>query len=238
MAAGPVRHNRHVTNHALSELESEIAALLSAPRMAAYLAASPDGTTRSALELYRWNLRASAAFYESIHYLEVALRNVCDNAIAAWHRANHRDAAPWYRCARMPLKPEARSKVNQAIAFATMRGTRPELPGRVVTELPFGFWRSLVSEAYNRSLWQPILRPAFPTVRRGRLHGALGEFVTIRNRTSHGEPIHHRDLAADYQLLLRTAGCIHPALAAWVANTTAVPAVLAGSPANSPPKAI
>jgi hypothetical protein len=130
----------------------------------------------------------------------------------------------------VPLTPEARNKVRQAVAFATMNGTRPELHGRVITELSFGFWRSLLSDTYNRTLWQPILRPVFPGVRRGRLHHAVGEFLTIRNRVSHGEPIHTRNLAADYQLLLTTAEHINPSLAAWIAATSSVPAELANRP--------
>ncbi len=213
-----------------TRLHADIAALLSTPRIAAYIAATQDGTTASALDLYRWNLRISAAFYESLHYLEVALRNTADTAIDTWHSTSHTDTLPWYRCPIMPLTPAARSKVRQAVSFATMKGTRPELHGRVITELSFGFWRSLLSDAYNRTLWQPILRTAFPGVRRGKLHHAVGEFLTLRNRISHGEPIHSRDLAADYQLLLTTAAHLCSSLATWIAATSAVPAELGNRP--------
>lgn len=212
-------------------LDADVAALLSKPRVGAYIAASSDGALSSALALYRWNLRVSAGFYESIHYLEVSLRNTIDTAISDWHTATHTDGTPWYRCASMPLSPEARVKVRQAVGFATMNGTQPEIHGRVITELSFGFWRSLLADSYNRALWQPILRATFPSVRRGRLQHAVGEFLMIRNRISHGEPIHARDLAADYRLLLKTAGYVHPSLAAWIAGTSSVPDILTKRPA-------
>ena len=216
---------------ATATVDADMAVLLSGPRVGAYIAASPDGTLGSALALYRWNLRVSAAFYESIHYLEVALRNTIDGAMDDWHTANHTDGTPWYRCASMPLSSEARGKVRQAVGFATVNGTQPEIHGRVITELSFGFWRSLLADSYNRTLWQPILRPTFRSVRRGRLHFAVGELLMIRNRISHGEPIHARDLESDYRLLLKTAGYVHPSLEAWIASTSSVPDMLAMRPA-------
>ena len=69
----------------------------------------------------------SAAFYESIHYLEVALRNTIDVALSDWHVANHMDGTPWYHCASIPLSPEARARVRQAIGFATMNPEFPKL---------------------------------------------------------------------------------------------------------------
>ncbi|MDR1151304.1 MAG: hypothetical protein LBK72_02290 [Bifidobacteriaceae bacterium] len=182
------------------------------------------------MALYRWNLRASTAFYESIHYFEVALRNTVDESIAAWHHANHADSDPWYRCPAMPLTPQARGRVLQAIRFATRSGTRPELHGRVLCELSFGFWRSLFSDAYSRTLWQPCLREAFPRARRGRLHDAIGEFLVLRNRIAHYEPIHNRDLDADYRMLLKTSGFVHPALAQWISHTSLVPQVIGERP--------
>jgi hypothetical protein len=211
-------------------LEADIKDLLSKPRFDAYATASKDGSTSAALDLYKWNLRVSAAFYESIHYLEVALRNREDTAISDWHDSNHTDTDPWYRCNRMPLNPEARYKIRKAIDFATMNGERPETHGSVVTELSFGFWRSLLADSYNRSLWQPILMPMFPTVRRGRLHQAIWVFVMLRNRISHGEPIHSRDLASDYQLLLKTAAYIHPSLRTWIETTSFIPIALQQRP--------
>jgi len=74
-------------------------------------------------------------------------------------------------------------------------------------------------------------RVAFPGVRRGRFQFAVAQFLMIRNRISHGEPIHTRDLAMDYRLLLKTAGYVHPSLEVWIAVTSSVPTMLAKRPA-------
>jgi hypothetical protein len=105
-------------------LNADIATLLSAPRIGAYLAAAPGGDLASALGPYRWNLCVSAAFYESIHYLEVALRNTIDVALVGWCQTNHADKNPWYRCPAVPLSAEAQTRIHQAVGFATMSGGR------------------------------------------------------------------------------------------------------------------
>jgi len=214
----------------ITVITEDISRLLSAPRIEAYRMQTVEQTLESALDLYCWNLRMSAAFYESIHYLEVALRNTIDTAMHTWHQGNHADGEPWYRCISTPLRSEARVKVIKAMHYATEQGARQEVHGRVLTELSFGFWRSLLSGSYNRSLWEPILRHSFPQVRRGKLFHAMGVFLTIRNRISHGEPIHRRNLEADYRLLVKTSGFIHPSLQEWIVGTSPIPTELENRP--------
>lgn len=56
--------------------------LLSPARMAPYLAAH-GGRWEGAVRLYDWNTSVGGAFFESIHYLEVGLRNAVDDAASA-----------------------------------------------------------------------------------------------------------------------------------------------------------
>ena len=120
-------------------------------RLHPYLVAC-SGDAGAALRLYGWNCEISGAFFESLHYIEVGLRN------------------------------------------ATRDG-RVEVHGRVIAELPLGFWSSLLGNDYNRRLWQPCLRTAFDgPVRRTHLHAELNDLRLLRNRIAHHEPIHGRDL--------------------------------------------
>lgn len=53
--------------------------LLSPARMAPYVSTVAHDWNK-ALALYDWNTCIGAAFFESIHYLEVGLRNAMDNS--------------------------------------------------------------------------------------------------------------------------------------------------------------
>jgi len=135
------------------------------------------------MDLYIWNSQAAAAFYESLHLLEVALRNTLNNALTAhW-------SPTWYRDRSVPLSPGSRTEVAKAIQRATQGGIT-ESPGRVVAELTFGFWWSLLGDNYDQRLWKPCLKQAFPaSVRRRRLHATLDDLRRLRNRCAHHEPI-------------------------------------------------
>lgn len=210
-------------------VRAELAQLLSQARLAPYKLAVAGGKLDAALELYVWNLSAAMAMFETIHYFEVGLRNTMHEALEAWaRRLGATD--PWYRDPLVPLDPGSRAKIRQAIGRATDHGARPERPGGVVAELTFGFWWSLLAANYNRTLWQPCLRTAFPGARRQKLHDALDHIRILRNRIAHHEPIHTRDLLADYLVLVDTAERISPRLAWWIDNTSRVPVVLRQRP--------
>ncbi|TCC33343.1 hypothetical protein [Kribbella sindirgiensis] len=204
--------------------------LLSEARLGPYLAAT-DGSLTSALRLYDWNTQASSAFHEELHYVEVGLRNAMDRQLAAWAKGLGAQSS-WYADSRVPLTPRTRRKVADARNNAT-RGGRPELHGKVVAELMLGFWWSLLSDEYNRRLWQPCLQYAFDgPVRRTRLHSELDELRRLRNRIAHHEPIHGRDLLADHQRVLDVARRISPRLSERVEAVSRVPKLLVERPAT------
>jgi hypothetical protein len=207
--------------------------LLSQPRLQPYRAAN-GGDLAAALELYQWNVEISACFYESLHYLEIGLRNAMDWHLERW-AAGIGASQPWYRDPAVPLTGTTRKAIDKARGRATADG-RPELHGRVTAELMLGFWWSLLADEYNRRLWQPCLQYAFDgSVRRRQLHLALDDLRRLRNRIAHHEPIHTRDLKVDYANLLDTSGRISPHLRAQIETTSRVRAVLArrpGPPAN------
>lgn len=204
-------------------IKTELQRCLSQPRLGTYEAACGHDFDL-AIDLYVWNGQAAAAFHEAMHLLEVALRNTLNEALTAhW-------STTWYRDPTVPLTPGSRNKVREAIGHATAGGVA-ETPGRVVAELTFGFWWSLLAYNYNRPLWEPCLRAAFPsTARRGRLHSSLDEMRKLRNRCAHHEPIFVRNLASDWQTLVTITGLFSPTFRTWVESVSRVPAVIAAKP--------
>lgn len=181
---------------------------LSEARLAPYLRISGSDVVR-AERLYYWNLEAASAFYGPLHFLEVSLRN-------AFHRhlSTQFDRGDWWEAA--PLTGHSLRQVEKATDHA--EGNLRNRPGRtvcpddVVAELSFGFWVSLISRHYDRYLWVPVLHRAFrdcPEPRRSLYDGLLS-LVLFRNRIMHHEPVHHRDLAADYAKLTRMLGYVEP----------------------------
>lgn len=186
--------------------------------MAPYLAAC-EGDPERAIELYDWNVKVSSAFFESIHYLEVGLRNVMDEALSAAF------GSTWLS----PASPVLTDRSRKSIAIALKHAGGTTAPhGKIVAELPFGFWWSLLADEYNRPLWQPALRHAFEApVRRRKLHAELDDVRRLRNRIAHHEPIHGRDLEADLARVVDLAGRVGAALGPHIAVTSRVPQVLA-----------
>jgi len=194
--------------------------LLSTPRMATYLAATA-GDVSEAVDLYRWNLDSATSLFESIHYLEVAVRNRVDEALVrlAGPGADWVDAP-----ATVPLNPGTRQSVQRARDHA-LRERHDVTHGHVIAELTFGFWPYLFAGDDNRTLWQPALKNAFPGVARATLHDELKAVSRLRNRIAHHEPIFALDLAAEYARVLGAAEHVEPRLGWWIDSTSRVESV-------------
>ncbi|MGL4744723.1 MAG: hypothetical protein ACRCXL_10115 [Dermatophilaceae bacterium] len=205
--------------------------LLSTARLRPYQAAA--GSAEDGMRLYDWNSQVSAAFYESLHYLEVGLRNVFDQELSRWASARGTTES-WYTAREVPLNQGARKRIEEARERATERWTISESHGKVVAELSFGFWWSLTADRYDSRLWAPCLRSAFDgPVRRRILHAVLDDFRKLRNRIAHHEPVHNRALDVDYAMLLDTASRISPLLRDQIVATSRIPAVLGDRPQRS-----
>jgi hypothetical protein len=177
--------------------------------------------------LYEWNISVSGAFYETLGAVEVLLRNAIHDNLAAWHRAAARPGS-WFDHPAANLSAPALA--DMAKARARLRA--PETEGRIVADLPFGFWRFPLERRHQANLW-PRLRPAFPNLPHGRrellrdnvlvLHG-------LRNRLAHDEPVHALDLAATHGLMLDVADYVDIAARDWLQGVTRVPSLLACPP--------
>lgn len=200
----------------------ELEASFSSDRMGTYLAAA-QGDRERAARLYAWNTAVSAAFYGSLQALEVALHN-------AMHvQLSNPYGEDWYDNAGAGLDRRSLERIADAKRELRRRGYGVR-PSRMLAELSFGFWVSLLGSggrlpssrsraSYEMTLWRPALRKAFP--HRGRLtraqaHGPLDELRKLQNRIAHHEPIFANDLSKDYERILELAGWISPGTRGWI----------------------
>lgn len=203
------------------EQASEVRAAISIERLAPYDMAC-DGDTVAALRLYAWNAEVAAAFWGPLHCLEVVMRNAMHRELAA--RFGRPD---WWSSPALGLHPFADRRVRELLDRHQV-GVGPD---RIVADLEFGFWVSLLGRGndYEMRLWRPALHRAFPGYRgpRATLSDQMGSVRLFRNRIAHHEPIYYRHLEADHAKILRFIEVVSPATAGWARRCDRVPAVLA-----------
>jgi len=180
-----------------------------------------------AVQRYEWNVAISAALFETLAIVEVAIRNMVHESLAHW--SEQRGTGPDWFANRHGLLAERSVRAIDGALDRLAQRHRSITPGYLISELPFGFWRFLLSNRYRTTLWPVALRHAFPH----RVHAAptdlfrsVAQLHGLRNRIAHHEPIHRRDLGADYQACLFVLGAIDPQVRDWVARRSRVPGLL------------
>ena len=126
------------------------------------------------------------------------------------------------------------TRTNRA-RFDSTNGTSQKMnkdvyPSRVVSELPFGFWKYLLSKRYESSLWTQCLRHAFPGLqpqRRSLVFSSVHESHVLRNRIAHHEPIFNRDLRADSQRIFSVLEWIDVTPSIWARSLSRVESIWA-----------
>lgn len=212
---------------------SALARSIGSERLRGYLGACGGDELRG-LDLYLWNGRVSAAVFEDIGFVEVALRNACHEQLSRWH-ADLGHQSPWY------FSPELFPRHMQDVGNARGRvaqGKKPETEGRVVAQMTFGFWRLLHSKRYEATLWQWALRRVYPPgTSRAEVYDRLGHINVLRNRIAHHEPVHALALGdaalgleAVHRELLEIARMIDADVGTWITSTSRVGSLLVERP--------
>ena len=159
-------------------------------------------------------------------------------------RAMHRELAAcygeeWYDKPAAGLDRGARERIADA-RMTAQRARRTATPPRVVATLPFGFWVALLSAGgrieragpkadYEKTLWRPALRNAFPhraPLTRRQAHEPLDVLRALRNRIAHHEPVFARPLREDHDRILEVTGWISVDVRAWIDQHSRVPRLL------------
>jgi hypothetical protein len=191
--------------------DDQLAALqktLSAERMQPYMLLA-NNDRRLALKLYEWNTALSESFYGLLQGLEIALRNAMHSAMCeAYGRAD------WYDVCPLSVGHKEMIRKAQERIIADKKHL---IPGKVVSELTFGFWVVLTSPPYAQSLWDKFLHKAFvKKLGRKAIHKRLDKIRKLRNRIAHHESILERNLKDDFSLIVQTVHWICPITAEWL----------------------
>jgi hypothetical protein len=207
---------------------SDLERLFSAERLSTYLAHC-NGDFAAAVEMYRWNSAITAAFWEPIGHLEVALRNTLDDRLAARHLRLGRPES-WLDDPAQELSSRARLDIAGARDRVRQKGKRAS-DGQTISELSFGFWRFLITKKLT-GLW-PDLASGFPHApdrQLGTVESPLARLHVFRNRLAHHQRVWSHAPEEHYEDLLTLAGYIDPALPAWITATSKVPQTLSARP--------
>lgn len=213
----------------------DLEAIVSTERLKPYLDAA-RGSQEVAAELYAWNVEVSGALWGLIVYLEIALRNALARELQALRmslRSRRSGTAPlWFNNSTW-FTPRQRQDIRKAKAKAA---EVEFTAGKVIRQLTFGFWVSLVDPGHTETLWVPGLRHAFPNSGGGHkpVRGKLGWVNDLRNDIAHHNRLLDRRIVETEEELLRTAYWMDPKLADWMAAVSTVRLVNARRPAIPP----
>lgn len=135
---------------------------------------------------YLWNFALSESLYQSLHWLEVSLRNnIFLAASGAW-------GSSWLTNG-YHLLPLEQKLINEAIDRLTTEQKNTNASD-ITAALQFGFWTSLFRKEYEQKI-RTILAKIFPYVTpasdrsRKNISDRLNTIRKFRNRVFHFEPI-------------------------------------------------
>lgn len=167
----------------------------------------------------------SESLYPSVQLLEIALRNTIHRAAS-----QHFGRESWFDVHDVLQHNHERDAIQKA-KIALTQQNKPHEAARIVAEVSFGFWTSLLDRRYEQTLWPKLLKPAFPYMPRAlRTRKELSKrFHTVRqlrNRVFHHEPIWYwRDLTEQHWQILEALAWIEPAAHDLVRAMDRFPAV-------------
>lgn len=169
----------------------------------------PNEPDEIVLARYQWNAVVCEHFYGPLRLLEVTLRNSFDSAIAVRTKDGN-----WLTKIPGWLRPAEQDDVTEAHLFLTKR-KRTITHARVVQEMSFGFWTSLLN-GYYETLFHAVGAQVFPGLpksqrTRGNASQRFESIRALRNRIFHFRRIWNRpDLHSDYKQILEAIDWVNP----------------------------
>lgn len=198
---------------------AELKAGISDPRLERYRRPA-EASDFDMLVNYYWNMALADALHCSLATDEILLRNTIHTTLSKYV-----GRGDWYDRDDL-LEDGQREDRDTAKNHIATRG-KAASPERVVAQLTFGFWVTLMSNRYNERFWRPDLatppnlKVAFPYApaksRRNDIQSKYYAANNLRNLAFHHEPIFDlRSLADDYRRTYEGIGWIDPSMAAKI----------------------
>ncbi len=180
--------------------------LISAERFNAYRI-SDDENENAVINRYLWNAQLCSAFYVPLHFVEIGLRNSLFNSIS------ERYGQDWL--IKNILHEREQNSTNDAISELKKRN-EPCHTGKIIAELSFGFWGSLLYQKYDAPsfkdktkavFWPYCIKNSFPYMHshfrtRRHIEKKIEKIKRFRNRIFHHEPIWKTNLNENYKDIL------------------------------------
>ena len=200
--------------------------VFSTERMGRYYEAHPNDDVM-AITHYQSNIELSSSFYACLSVFEVALRNSLNrDLITKFGRDD------WYKVIPSTQGLNGLNYyITEAQRHISNRGEIVTAP-KIVAELTFGFWVSLMNSQYEKVLWHDLRRafPYMPKAQRKRknVSAPLNNFRAFRNRVFHNEPICWSRTYIDnlHKEILQVLGWINKDIPTWLEEFDTVDEVL------------
>lgn len=194
--------------------------VISAPRFATYLRAR-GGNREHALRLYQWNLEISAAFMAPLHVCEIAIRNGVSESLEAIHGGAWPSTQGFIRSLPNPQRGHYSPKHD-----LTQTSQKHPTTGKVVSDLKFAFWESILTKRFDRSIWNHQFLTSFPggptalaiPTLRAIYHTDVQQVRLFRNRIAHHEPIFARNLQDEIDRIIRVIEWRNPTASNWLSG--------------------
>ncbi len=162
--------------------------LISTERLEPYIK-KHNGDFDKAVTHYKINIEISESFYPLLSVLEIALRNKFDYQLKRLF-----EDVNWFENPKF-IKIVSRFQVDRVTeAMANiLREKKMITSGKIISELSFGFWTSLLDSKFEKTLWKN-LRLAFPNCpknirKRKTMSSKLNGIRKLRNRIFHHESV-------------------------------------------------
>jgi hypothetical protein len=161
---------------------------VSQPRFASYRAASTSDF--DAAITYYWNIGRAEALYPMLAAFEIVLRNTIHDAFTTREGGNE-----FWFCSI--LEPTHLREYAAAHAKLINDGIQHPPVGKIVAELKFWFWTSMLGGMYHAAVRNPnrraLLHTAFPLLppvpnNRHFVFARRNDIRVLRNRVMHHEP--------------------------------------------------
>ncbi len=138
---------------------------------------------------YKANIEVSESFYPLLSILEIGLRNNIDNQL----KQRFNDEI-WFENSSF-IKIVSRFQIDKVSEARNniLRDRKTITSGKIISELSFGFWTSLLDSKFEKSLWKNI-RLAFPNCpknirKRKTMSSKFNGVRKLRNRIFHHESV-------------------------------------------------
>jgi len=176
-----------------------------------------NGNRIKAIEYYQLNIKIAQSLYPLLLYTEVSLRNLIHRSCTA-----HFQTDQWFQFCEQEEQIKKIEQVKKKIeAISSVLSS-----DKIVAELTFGFWCSLLNKRNAKHFWKPLQR-AFPhleaSVKREKMASTINHIRKLRNRIFHYEPICNdlNVLRLNYLNMINVLRWMNPELLTWIKSISA-----------------